>query len=245
MPVVASSLGTSMPAGPSVAGLTVRGSEPPGCSSVTSDMRWSSEVRARGCRRTRPSSPAPAGGFAAVVAAGWPRCSPARRHAAARRAAQARFDALRRAHFPPERNHLAAHVTLFHALPGEHERAGARPTSREAAARPPYAVRGHRGCAASAAAWRTTCAAEELAALRRELGRALGAVADAAGRAAAPAARHGAEQGRARSGRARCSEQLSARLRAVRRARRGLALWRYLGGPWETGGLRARRSPRS
>lgn len=26
-------------------------------------------------------------------------------------------DGLRRAHFPPERNHLRAHVTLFHALP--------------------------------------------------------------------------------------------------------------------------------
>ena len=34
-------------------------------------------------------------------------------------AAQARFDAERRAHFPPERNHLAAHLTLFHHLPGE------------------------------------------------------------------------------------------------------------------------------
>ncbi|HEY8560822.1 MAG TPA: 2'-5' RNA ligase family protein [Pyrinomonadaceae bacterium] len=29
------------------------------------------------------------------------------------------FDRLRRAHFPRERNHLAAHVTLFHHLPGE------------------------------------------------------------------------------------------------------------------------------
>lgn len=29
-----------------------------------------------------------------------------------------RFDALRRAHFPPERNFLGAHVTLFHHLPG-------------------------------------------------------------------------------------------------------------------------------
>lgn len=28
------------------------------------------------------------------------------------------FDALRVAHFPPERNFLAAHVTLFHHLPG-------------------------------------------------------------------------------------------------------------------------------
>lgn len=27
------------------------------------------------------------------------------------------FDTLRAAHFPPERNHLAAHITLFHQLP--------------------------------------------------------------------------------------------------------------------------------
>jgi 2'-5' RNA ligase superfamily protein len=32
---------------------------------------------------------------------------------------QERFDRLRRRHFPAERNHLAAHVTLFHHLPGE------------------------------------------------------------------------------------------------------------------------------
>jgi 2'-5' RNA ligase len=32
-------------------------------------------------------------------------------------AAQERFDALRNAHFPPSRNFLAAHITLFHALP--------------------------------------------------------------------------------------------------------------------------------
>jgi len=30
---------------------------------------------------------------------------------------QSRFTALRRTHFPPERNWLDAHVTLFHALP--------------------------------------------------------------------------------------------------------------------------------
>jgi 2'-5' RNA ligase len=29
-----------------------------------------------------------------------------------------RLDRRRRAHFPPERNHLSAHLTLFHALPG-------------------------------------------------------------------------------------------------------------------------------
>ncbi|GGD89817.1 hypothetical protein GCM10011515_06790 [Tsuneonella deserti] len=32
-------------------------------------------------------------------------------------ALQSRADQLRREHFPPERNHLKAHVTLFHALP--------------------------------------------------------------------------------------------------------------------------------
>jgi 2'-5' RNA ligase len=50
-------------------------------------------------------------------------------------AAQAYFDRLRTEHFPPDRNFLAAHVTLFHALPGEYvvrirarlERAVSRP----------------------------------------------------------------------------------------------------------------------
>lgn len=32
-----------------------------------------------------------------------------------------RLDALRRAHFPAHRNLIPAHVTLFHALPGEEE----------------------------------------------------------------------------------------------------------------------------
>ena len=31
------------------------------------------------------------------------------------------FDCLRKQHFPPERNFLPAHVTLFHALPGASE----------------------------------------------------------------------------------------------------------------------------
>lgn len=31
------------------------------------------------------------------------------------------FDNLRRRHFPPDRNFIPAHITLFHALPGEKE----------------------------------------------------------------------------------------------------------------------------
>jgi 2'-5' RNA ligase len=55
-------------------------------------------------------------------------------------ASQARFDALRQAHFPRERNHLQAHVTLFHALPGEQEQAVRRDLA-QAARRAPFAVR--------------------------------------------------------------------------------------------------------
>jgi hypothetical protein len=33
-----------------------------------------------------------------------------------------RFNSLRQQHFPPERNFLPAHITLFHALPSQHER---------------------------------------------------------------------------------------------------------------------------
>lgn len=40
------------------------------------------------------------------------------------------FNGLRRAHFPPERNHIPAHITLFHHLPGAHE-----PSVRETLAR--------------------------------------------------------------------------------------------------------------
>lgn len=54
-------------------------------------------------------------------------------------ASQAAFDDLRRAHFPPERNHIAAHVTLFHALPGL-ERDGIEADVRSAVDRPSFEV---------------------------------------------------------------------------------------------------------
>ncbi|UFN47044.1 2'-5' RNA ligase family protein [Roseomonas sp. OT10] len=49
----------------------------------------------------------------------------------------ARLDALRRAHFPAERNHLSAHLTLFHALPGAAEAEVAANLATLAAATPP------------------------------------------------------------------------------------------------------------
>ena len=53
--------------------------------------------------------------------------------------AQQRFDRLRERHFPADRNHLAAHVTLFHAVPGEHEDA-VRADLAAAADRPAFDV---------------------------------------------------------------------------------------------------------
>ena len=50
---------------------------------------------------------------------------------------QARMDALRRAHFPPERNHLRAHVTLFHALPPSCEAELRQVLARMTAQHPP------------------------------------------------------------------------------------------------------------
>lgn len=54
---------------------------------------------------------------------------------------QSWLEATRRAHFPPARNLVPAHVTLFHALPGEHE-ADIRDTlAGECTSLPPSRVR--------------------------------------------------------------------------------------------------------
>jgi 2'-5' RNA ligase len=53
---------------------------------------------------------------------------------------QRQLDELRRRHFPPERNHLSAHVTLFHALPGGLEEQ-VRAELADAAERPPLTLR--------------------------------------------------------------------------------------------------------
>ena len=48
-------------------------------------------------------------------------------------------DGLRRAHFPPERNKIRAHVTLFNALPPSVEDEVRRVLARHSAAPPPPA----------------------------------------------------------------------------------------------------------
>jgi len=52
---------------------------------------------------------------------------------------QAWFDRLRQAHYPPERNRVPAHLTMFHALPPSAEGELRSRLSRLAAGRPPSA----------------------------------------------------------------------------------------------------------
>lgn len=56
-------------------------------------------------------------------------------------ASQEVFDRLRAAHFPPARNHLAAHVTLFHALPGDRLVPVAADLAAAASRQPAFPVR--------------------------------------------------------------------------------------------------------
>jgi hypothetical protein len=75
--------------------------------------------RARGAELTAAPLPAPL-----IVTAELPQ------------ALQSRADQLRRAHYPPERNRTAAHVTLFHALPPSCEDELRRALADEARAAP-------------------------------------------------------------------------------------------------------------
>lgn len=145
-------------------------------------------------------------------------------------AAQQRFDRLRAQHFPPVRNHLAAHVTLFHALPGEHLDA-VRADLAAAADRPPFdvAVTGVRFLGRGVA---YSLAAPEVAALRAGLVSAwLPWLTPQDRQEHAP---HVTVQNKVAPPVARAlHERLLAEFRPETVHAGGLGLWRYLGGPWE------------
>ena len=141
------------------------------------------------------------------------------------------LDALRRRHFPPERNHLAAHVTLFHALPGgDHDRVDAHLASVTTAT---GAIEG------VAARWMLlgrgvamALEAPALVALRAELARRLAGVLtrqDAGGFRPHVTVQNEVTPEEARALKARLDASHTPR--AVRIP--ALRLWRYDGGPWE------------
>lgn len=143
--------------------------------------------------------------------------------------AQERFDRLRAAHFPAGRNHIAAHVTLFHALPGSRLDAVAADLAG-AARRPAFgvAVTGLRLLGRGVA---YTLESPELAALRAELAAAWAPWLTPQDRQRL--APHVTVQNKVDPAAARAlRDRLSAGFVPHRVGARGLGLWRYLGGPW-------------
>ncbi|WP_349369759.1 2'-5' RNA ligase family protein [Salinarimonas sp.] len=149
-------------------------------------------------------------------------------------AAFAVFDAARRAHFPPERNLIPAHLTLFHKLPGAEEEAIAAGLAEAAAARGPLPMT----CAGlrflgRGVAYRLE--GEGVVALRRALARRFApSLGPQDAQAIAP---HVTIQNKVDP---RAAKALLARLQAgfapFPVTGEGLLLWRYRGGPWEPAG---------
>ena len=148
-------------------------------------------------------------------------------------AAQQRFDRLRAAHFPVERNHLKAHVTLFHALPGD-QLPEVRRALAAAADRPAFdvAVTGVRFLGRGVA---LDLGAPELTALRTALAAGFDPWLTRQDRQWSRP--HVTVQNKVEPDVARA---LHARLTAAfvpeTVPARGLGLWHYLGGPWEPAG---------
>lgn len=145
-------------------------------------------------------------------------------------AAQQAFDALRREHFPPARLVVGAHVTLFHALPGEHQDAVEEGLAA-AAARPGFDVR-VTGVQSLGRGTALALRSEELSALHRGLQRDWQAWLTPQDRQGLSA--HVTVQNKTTPERARAlQEQLRASFAPHDVRAEGLALWAYAGGPWE------------
>jgi len=141
------------------------------------------------------------------------------------------LDGLRRAHFPPERNVVPAHVTLFHALPGEQRPAIGSLLDLVCRRQKPLlvSVTGLRFMGRGVA---FTLESPALQALRREL-------ADEWSPWLTPQDSqrfqpHVTIQNKVAPDEARAlHRRLSAEFQPFTVRGEGLILWRYLGGPWE------------
>jgi 2'-5' RNA ligase len=141
------------------------------------------------------------------------------------------FEDLRQTLFPPGRNQVPAHLTLFHASPGEHEAFIAEALKAACRDRGPMrlSVRGPwfmgRGVA-------YRLASPELERLRSDLANAFGAWLTPQDRA--PFRPHITIQNKAEPADARLLlERLQLEFEPFEVVAEGLLVWRYLAGPWE------------
>lgn len=143
---------------------------------------------------------------------------------------QAWLDRLRRAHFPPERNHLPAHLTMFHALPPSAEAEARSTLSRLALERPPQALIEGLMDLGGGVAFRVV--SPELDRIRGELAdhfHGLLSAQDAGGWRPHVTIQNKVPPKEARALRQRLEADFRPRPLAIS----GLGLHRYLGGPWE------------
>lgn len=141
------------------------------------------------------------------------------------------FEDLRQAHFPRHRNQVPAHLTLFHALPGEHERAVVQTLSAACQRRRPLQldVRGPWSLGNGVAYRLASPGLEEL---RTELSQAFSPWLTRQDQA--PFRPHITVQNKAEPDDARqLLEHLQMEFEPFPIFAEGLLLWHYLGGPWE------------
>nr|WP_314444847.1 2'-5' RNA ligase family protein [uncultured Sphingomonas sp.] len=140
------------------------------------------------------------------------------------------LDGERRAYFPPERNQLSAHLTMFHALPPSAETEAGRVLARQASASPPKAIAAGLMNLGRGVAYRIV--SEELEAIRRDIAHHFHgflSAQDSQGWRPHVTIMNKAEPAAAKA----LLRELEASFtpRPLRIA--GLELHRYLGGPWE------------
>jgi hypothetical protein len=143
---------------------------------------------------------------------------------------QAWFDRLRTAHFPPARNFLSAHLTMFHALPPTSESEVRQRLADAARDPPPPAEIAGVMSLGRGVAYRISSPA--LTQIRETLARAfhgLLSAQDAQGWRPHITVQNKVEPSVARALMAQLQEGFEARPLAIS----GLGLHRYLGGPWE------------
>ena len=143
----------------------------------------------------------------------------------------ARLDGLRRVHFPPERNQVPAHATLFHHLsPGLAPELKQRLAAATRQQRPPRATLAGVRNLGRGVAFRIE--SPELEAIRADLADAFAAMLtpqDAAGWRPHVTIQNKVEPAAAKALHASLSAGFVARPLAIV----GLAAWWYRGGPWE------------
>ena len=144
---------------------------------------------------------------------------------------QAKFEALRRAHYPPEQNRVPAHVSLFHQLPGRELAAIKRRLQAVCGPLPPPQVDviGIKSLGKGAA---FALRSDELVSIHAELADGWSTLLIPQDRAGFQG--HVTVQNKVTTAAARATVQaLQAGFQPFRTTALAIAIWRYLGGPWE------------